>query len=424
MKKLVCLAVSVLYAATLIGCKGKTTTDFKPALDTKTACDISVVGDYKNFEALEAEFKRFNAYYPNVSLTYSKIDSYNDSIANVLERDDKPNIFFTYAYMSGNEKYASVFNHTENLSNTALKLDLDCIRPGLLNHDKDGNVVMVPVFSRTYGTLVNQNLFEKEGLSVPTTWNELLEVTASFIKKEYKSPMMGYSLKDGSCLMNVIAYPSFLAALANNPEALEKANELDSSAGEYMREALNQVDQLVKSKAINIDECDKIEDNYEKVLFRFLDGDVPMMLCTSDTASGINKRAKDYEAYKKSPFQYTFYPIPVTDKGGYFIDSPSVQFSVNKDCDNLDMTNEFMRFLVRKEELSNMASLKGLVTPTKEMSFDPFYAPFSQIPTDRTFSPEMLGVKDTLVGQIRKAAFKVGRGEMEVEVAVTKYGTF
>ena len=42
-------------------------------------------------------------------------------------------------------------------------------------------------------------------------------------------------------------------------------------------------------------------------------------------------------------------PIPMTDDGGYFIDSPSIEFSVNKDCDDLDMTNEFMRFLVTKK---------------------------------------------------------------------------
>ena len=115
----------------------------------------------------------------------------------------------------------------------------------------------------------------------------------------------------------------------------------------------------------------------------------------------------------------------MTDKGGYFIDSPSVQFSVNKNCKNLDMTNEFMKFLIRKSELNAMASLKRLVTSTKEMSFDPVYAAFGQIPTDRTFSPEGLGVKDPLVRQIRIASYKIGRGEItSVDDAVAKYGTF
>ena len=114
----------------------------------------------------------------------------------------------------------------------------------------------------------------------------------------------------------------------------------------------------------------------------------------------------------------------MSEQGGYFIDSPSVQFSVNKDCENLDMTNEFMRFLIRKPELNAMASLKRLVTPTTEMSFDPMYAAFGQIPADRTFSPEGLGVKDPLAKQIRIASFKVGRGEITVDQAVAQYGSF
>lgn len=422
MRKSLCFAASFLLATTLVSCN-QDSGAFKPALDTNTSCDITVVGDYKNFEALEAEFKSFKAFYPKVSLSYEKIDSYNDSIANVLDREDKPNIYFTYAYMVGEEKYKSVFDHAENLSDSALKLDLDCIRPGLLNHDSNGNVVMVPVFSRTYGALVNENIFKKENIEIPTTWDALTAACNTFKEKGYKSPMMGYSVKDGSCLMNTLAYPSFVAALAKNPEALAKANDLDPSAGEYMRDALEKVDTLIKNGAVNLAECDKIEDNYSKVLLRFLEGDVPMMVCAGDTASGAKKREKESPAYESSPFSYSFNPIPTTAQGGYFIDSPSVQFSVNKNCENLDMTNEFMRFLVRKDELSNMASLKGLVTPTKEMSFDPLYAPFAKVPTDRTFSPEVLGVKDTLAGQIRKAAFKVGRGNLTVDEAVAMYGS-
>ena len=50
------------------------------------------------------------------------------------------------------------------------------------------------------------------------------------------------------------------------------------------------------------------------------------------------------EAFTSAPFEYAFAPIPLTAEGGYYLDSPSVEFSVNKDCDNLAMTNEFMRF--------------------------------------------------------------------------------
>ena len=82
-----------------------------------------------------------------------------------------------------------------------------------------------------------------------------------------------------------------------------------------------------------------------------LEGDVSMMICTGDTVPGTKKRESQSEAFANAPFDYAFSPIPLTDDSGYFIDSPSVEFSVNKSRDDLDMTNEFMRFLISDEEV-------------------------------------------------------------------------
>ena len=428
MKKILCTILVICTLVSLTACGGKTQGEtgegFKPALDTATNCSITVAGGYDNFEALEAAFDRFNAIYPNVQLSYVKLDDYNNTLETVLEGHDKPNIFFSYTWMFGNEKYDSVFTHMEDLSDPSLGLNLDCIRPSLINHDAEGHVLMVPIFSRSYGMLVNKDLFEKAGLNIPATWTELMSVCEELRNKGFASPMMGYSLEAESSLMYTVAYPLFAATLAEKPEALALANALDPSAGEYMRPALEAVEELVLSGFVDLNECDKIEDNYNEVILRFFEGDVPMMICYGDTVSGTRKRESQSEAFTNAPFDYAFFPIPMTDDGGYFIDSPSIEFSVNKHCDNLDMTNEFMRFLITDEQLNEMASAKRMITPTRDLSFDSVYAPFSQISSDRTISPEVLGILDPLIVQIRVAAFKVGKGEITVDEAVSMYGSF
>ena len=428
MKKIICLILAISLIASLTACGGnkpeETSEGFAPALDRNTSCSITVVGSYDNFEALEGEFDRFAEFYPNVQLSYMKLDDYNNILGTVLEGDDAPNIFFSYTWMIENDKYAPVFAHTEDLSDPSLGFDFSCIRPGLIGHDNAGCVMMAPVFSRSYGMLVNTDLFEKEGLNVPTTWTELLDVCEEFRKRGYSSPMMGYSKDSSSCFMYTVAYPLFAAALAENPEALSAANELDPAAGEYMRSALERAQQLIQNGCISLDECDKIEDNYTQVILRFFEGDVPMMICAGDTVSGTRKRESQSEAFTASPFNYTFAPIPLTEEGGYFIDSPSIEFSVNKDCDDLDMTNEFMRFLITDSELEQMASVKRLITPTSDMSFDSLYASFGQVPAERTISPEALGITDLLTVQIKNAAYMVGRGEITIDEAVSMYGTF
>ena len=428
MKKLLGVILGICMIVTLTACNGNATEEkpagFVPALDTNTSCSITIAGSYDNFEALEAEFDNFNEIYPNVRLRYVKLDDYNNILGTVLEGNDAPNIFFSYTWMMGNEKYASVFEHTEVLSDPALGIDLGCIRPSLINRDNDGNVMMVPIFSRSYGMLVNNDLFKKEGLSVPTTWTELMNVCEEFKSKGYTNPMMGYSREESGCFMYSLAYPMVVATLAENSEAIALANALDPAAGEYLRPALEIVEKLIENGCIDLNECDKIEDNYTEVILRFFEGDVPMMICAGDTVSGTRKRESQSEAFTKSPFEYTFVPIPLTEEGGYFIDSPSIEFAVNKNCENLDMTNEFMRFLIAESQLKEMASVKRLMSPTTDMSLDSVYAPFGPVPSERTFSPELLGITDQLTVQIKGAAFRVGRGDISVNDAVANYGSF
>lgn len=427
MKKIFSVILIIIMVLCLGGCKSEKKQEkeegFKPKLDTSTACKIKIVGTYSNFEALEAEFDRFNEFYPNVELSYTKIDDYNNSIATVLNGNDAPNIFFSFSWMTGNSSYDSVFEHMENLADPSLGLDLECIRPGLLNKDSQGRVLTVPIFSTSYGMMINNDLFEKEGLKVPTTYQELLDVCDAFSKKGYVSPMMGYSKKNSGALMHTIAYSIFAGTLAQNPEVVDLANKCDPAAGEYMRPALVTLTDLIDKGCINLEECDKISDNYTEVILRFFEGDVPMMICTGDTVSGTGKRESQSQAFTDHPFSYSFAPVPTTDKGGYFLDSPSVQFSVNNACSNLDMTNEFMRFLITNTELNRMASIKRLITPTKDFSFDKVYAPIGNVSSDLIVLPTALGIEDTLVVQIRVASFKVATKELTIDEAVAQYGS-
>ena len=447
MKKLLCAMLTLVASASLASC-GETpasSDEFKPALDTKTACTIKVVGDYSNFEALDTyELARFKEYYPNVEIDYRKLDSYEDSIANRLE-SDKTEIFCSFPKMLTDSKFAKVVAHMEDLSDPKLNLNINAIRSNLLNRDPQGKVYMVPVFSRTYGALINEDLFAKEGVKIPTTLAEFTSACEAFRAKNYASPLMGYTKADvkkgvskpSNGLMYAVAYPLFMAELAKKPEALQLANNLDSRAGEYTRTALQKVKDLFDKGHVNRDECDKIGDNYEKTLLRFFEGNVPMMACSGDTVSGAKKREGKSAAYGENSFKYSFYPLPLAEEGGYFIDSPSLEFSVNKDSENLAMANEFMRFLVTTKELDYMASVKGLISPTQTKPFPsvyykdgdkdtytPIYTPFGNVPAERTISPEVIGVKDALTNQIKAASFYVGRGEMTVDEAVAKYGTF
>ncbi len=114
----------------------------------------------------------------------------------------------------------------------------------------------------------------------------------------------------------------------------------------------------------------------------------------------------------------------MSDEGSVFLDMSNLQFSVNKDSAEKDMANEFMRFLITPRELNRMAQNKGLMSPTKDLSFNSIYAAFGDIPESRILSPEVIGLTDDAVIQLRMAVYFVGKGEMTIDEAIAGYGTF
>ena len=355
---------------------------------------------------------------------FTKVDDYNNMIGMVLNGNDAPDIYVNYSWMYGRDQYKASIDHAENLADATLGFDLACIRSNIILNTGDGTLPMVPVFSNTYGMLVNNSLFEKEGLSVPTTYQELVAVCKAFREKGYKNAMMGFTKKETTSLFTLAIYPFFCGTVANDAEAVKKLNALDASAGEYIRPSLEKIVQFLNDGCVDLDACAEIENNYDAVILRFFEGDVPMMMCSGDTVSGTKKRESRSEAFLANPFSYSFAPVPMSDEGANFLDMPNLQFSVNKDSSNLEMANEFMRFLITPQELNEMAKNKGLMSPTKDLHFNSMYAAFGAVPESRILSPEVIGLTDDAVIQLRQAVYRVGTGEMTIDEAVAGYGTF
>ena len=83
-----------------------------------------------------------------------------------------------------------------------------------------------------------------------------------------------------------------------------------------------------------------------------------------------------------------------------------------------------MRFLVTSEELNTMAQKKGLMSPTKDLSFNSMYAAFGNVPENKILSTEVIGLTDDALIQLRMATYAVATGEMTIDEAIAAYGTY
>ena len=423
LRTLFSLSLAVMLLLQGCGSPKKEDASFSPKYDKDTEFSLTVAGSYGNFESLEAEFERFYEYYPNANLQYVNLDDYNNVISSAIAGSEPPDIFTTNSGMIGNEKYDAMFEACEVFSDPSVDIDYSCIRESLIRTTDSGDVVMLPIFTTSYGMLVNMDIFEKEGLKVPTTFGELTEVCTKLKNAGYTSPVMGTNRFSGSGLFNCFAYPMYAYNVKNNSDKVDSLNNFEPSSGELMRPALERLNEFVNSDCIDIAKCEEeITDEYDSVIMRFFEGDVPMMLAAGDVASGTAKRESKSDAFSAHPFQYRFFTAPAGDDGGYFINSISICFSVNRHSQNIDMANEFMRFLISRKELGNMAGLKRLIPPVDDFSADELYSSLADIPADKSFSDKETGLMDPAVRQFRAAIYAVGNGKMTVDEAVNAYG--
>lgn len=397
---------------------------FSPKYASDTSFKMSVAGTYSNFESLESTIERFYEYYPNGEIEYKYLDDYRNTIVQALAGQEAPDIYVVQPWMFGDEQFASLFDAAEVLSDPELEINLDCIRPSVKWEMDNGEIVTLPVFATSYGMLVNMDIFEKEGLEIPTSYDELKNVCEKLKKSGYESPIMGANTATTPGIGYAFAYPMFAKTIKDDRSVEDDLNNLVPSAGEAMRASLTRLKEFVDSGCIDVEKCtSEIEDDYNAVIMRFFEGDVPMMFCSGDVVSGTKKRESKSEAFSANPFRYDFYVAPSGDDGGYYRDSVSILFCVNKNSTNLDMTNEFIRFLTSEKELGLMASEKRLITTTKDYSLDEIYASLSDFPEDRTVNFRDTEILDTAVKQFRAAAYNIINGKMTVDEAVTSYGT-
>ncbi len=426
MRKAKCLFFATVMTLTLSSCNkpsGESEKSFQPGLDTQTECTIKVRGHYDSFEALDEQILKFNAFYPNVNIDYKKVDNYTKEsvINNLFVGDSAPDIYFINNSWESDQKYKTLFDYAEDLSDSETGIDLGVVRDELIYKDKDEHVPFVPIFTNTFGMIVNEEIFSKNSISIPKTYNQLIHTCNTLIDLGYESPIMSYNASIYS-----LYFPYFLSTINGNKEAVDALNTLESTAGSYMRSGLEKANDFNDYHFVDKAKCveEIAKDNTDGICFRFYKGDVPMMFTEVNRLSGSHKREASSEDYQRNPFKYSFQPIPTTDNGGYYYNTITLSFAVNKESKNLKMTNEFMRFLIRSQSLNEMSSSKRQVSPAKALGEDKLFNSFKDVLKDnRVLYNYVIGLSLNADIQARKT-FDVLLDGASIEDAMNGYGSY
>ena len=345
----------------LAGCSSKTSNTssgkkgeaFSPKLDTQMTETLEIAGFMGNFEALDQVMNEFNEIYPNVTFTYDHNTEF--MLPDYLEANKNVDLFMTTDRNIKMEDTVDYFVQDYCLDLTDEGIALDTVRPEVVTDcTVDGKLLRVPVAMQTYGIVVNKTLLEKEKLSVPTNYQEFMDVMEALKEKGY-TPLQGsdqhlYGDLMVNMAMNMIAQDADLekALEEKSDEAVDKILPVFECLEEIMDKGYTDYD-------LN---CTYPADNYDGSILAFFEGDMPFYVCNAECVSGMKKRESKSETFSANPFEYEFMYAPLGENGVYAYTEPWYGFSVNKDSEQKDLAVEFLRFLATK--VDQMAATKGL----------------------------------------------------------------
>ena len=271
----------------------------------------------------------------------------------------------------------------------------------------DGKLARLPIGLNLSGIVVNKTLLEKEGLSVPTNWDEFLDVCDALKAKGY-TPIQGAK----TAVYSDLVYGMAMAELGTDSALQDALNNGEDAAVDAMETVYSRLQMVLDNgytdPALNAEYPD---DNYDGAILRFFEGDVPFWVCSTEKYSGMKKRESKSEAYSAAPFEYQFMYAPIGDNGAYAFVDPWVGFSVNKNSDNYDYAVEFIRFLAQEEQMDTIASVKGVPSAAKNSTDARYEAIRSPENVEKQF------VNDgTLLNHVKdffqSDASKLGQGEL------------
>ena len=336
---------------------------FTPALDTETEGSLSIAGFMGNFEALDQVVNNFNEYYPDITVSYEQNGA--TQLVDYLENNEYVDIFMTSAGNVSDESNKETYAADYCLDLGKEDIDVSAIEEDMLDACMiDGKLLRIPVAENTFGMVVNKTLLEKEGLDVPTDYEEFMEVLKELKEKGY-NPIQGSSIHVYSELAANMAY----TLIGTDKELCEKLNNKEGEAAEALRPVMEKLDDIIRNQYTDYSVNETYPpDNYDKAILRFFEGDVPFWICSTECVSGMKKRESKSETFTENPFDYQFLFIPMGEKGAYEYIEPWYGFSVNKNSENKDYAVEFLRFLSTEEQINIMGSVKGMPSVAKNSS--------------------------------------------------------
>lgn len=357
--------------------------EFVPSLDTSTKTTIEVKGSWSNFEALEAVAADFNEIYPDVTISYTRVDDYTNMLSTIVTGADKPELvmFDVNGYYKNKSE---IVTNLVDLSDIGLNTD---VLDGNLNvcSSADGKFCALNWGNKTTGFVVNKKLLNELGVEIPTTHEEFLDACSALKSKGYTAIVGCNDSIYKNILNNDTKYR--IHNLDNCDSVLNQLSKASDGCGKIFEKEFKQMFELVDNKYIDYNKNEEITDIYEASILYFFEGKTPFLCFDTEGFSGMKKRESKSETFTANPFEYEFVSLPVENDVPVLSVTHLAGLAAVSGSKEEELAKEFLRFTCSKTEIEKMAEVKGVPSSTKGSKTDSRFEQYNEIEAVRKVNP-------------------------------------
>lgn len=363
MKRKMAAALALLMTASMLaGCGSDSSSEGDKNSEGKTTLTFWCHQNepwVKSYEKMAEKFEKENPEY-TVDVQDYPYDVYNEKIQTAITSSTAgPDIIAVWGGMAPN------FIGTDALSEVpedlAKELDEDYMEPTVGSYKKNGKYYGVPMeYNLEYGGMVvNKKLFDEAGLSYPTTWEELRNVSGSVsVQNGDLVEMKGFEMFDtDSLICNYLAM-----ILQQGGQYLEEDDSVNFATTEGVT-AMNEILDMIKNG-----ECDLTHLTDGEYCFNDVYQDKGYMASVGSWA--IGEGTDTYDLEYGTDFEYV--SVPQYGSQMAFASETGWGLIVPENSKNKDAAWEFISFFSEPENLvehniacSQLPPRKSLLTNEK-----------------------------------------------------------
>lgn len=344
-------------------------------------------------EVYKKAIKRFEDKHPNVTVKPLLVpnDKYKERLVVAMAGKNAPDVFSTWG-----GGYLQEFTDSDKVVDLTDKKEVDYdkfVDVALENSTYDGKIFGLPLGIATYQFFYNKELFEKNGIEVPKTYDDLLKAI-DILNKANVYPI---------ALANQPQWPGafylmYLADRIGGEEVFNKAYNRDggSFANPAYVKAGEMIQDLVDRGAFNpgFNGLPYDAGSARQLMYT---GKAAMMLITTGFVNNVRDEFPEFEK-KMGTFQF---PALDDGKGNPTNISAGVSpvWSISKSSKNQDLALELINELTSVETGTDYADMSGTPVAIKGVEpKDEYVRTFTewinnansiQFPYDQTLSPEL-----------------------------------